>query len=744
MIPQPQWTRARAEPIERRVVLSAYGYDNTFGDKGIAEAPHVEDVQSGAAVFLAQLSDGDILVANQSDTFVGDFQHALAISRFSSDGTLDTSFGTAGTVNFIARLTEAAAIGPDDKLVVAGQLTTANDSAFVARFNADGRLDTTFDGDGISAVPFGSVADQLVVKQIAVAADGTITVFSHAEIRSAELRVDYMLHRFTAAGELDTSFSADGIFTGGRDDLKNEDRNAGVPVGGSMSIDDQGRAVITFLVEGGTVVARLTTGGELDTSFDSDGFALVPGVRDGGTKLAFQDDGKILVAGWEWLARLTEGGQLDATFGTNGVVPHSDFNVGDLVVGADGRIMLLALKPGTAVHRFLPDGSPDPTFAADSRILASRVGRNVHPERAFFLDDGKILGGGEATDSFVGPPFTPRARGVARFVPEPDVFIDDDKTLQVRGTSADDTVVLEVVANELQLTRNAETFTYSLDEVERAHIFLGDGDNTATLSVPFLVVITGGSGEDMFDGRATTGPMFAHGRAGSDTALGGSAGDEIDAGGGDNVVDGGAGRDFIRTLEGGNNSVTGGDGNDRVDCLGDGDDTIMGGDGDDDIRGGDGDNVIHGGEGNDRIKPGAGNDTIHGDSGDDRILAGDGQNLVFGGDGGDYIQSGSGDDTVWAETGYDSIKAGAGDDLVNGGAGKDRVWGQQGNDRIYGRRGSDAIDGGPGSDRLFGDEGEDKLFDADGARDLLSGGAGDDTSLGNDANDLLLDVESTA
>src|SRR5688500_17590171 len=69
MTSQPQRTRGRVERLELRVVLSAYGYDSTFGNNGIAEAPHVEDVQSGAAVLLAPLGDGDVLLANQSDTF---------------------------------------------------------------------------------------------------------------------------------------------------------------------------------------------------------------------------------------------------------------------------------------------------------------------------------------------------------------------------------------------------------------------------------------------------------------------------------------------------------------------------------------------------------------------------------------------------------------------------------------------------------------------------------------------------
>lgn len=728
---------AGIEPLEVRTFLSAYGYDTSFGTNGLSELPLPDPTFQSETMIVGELSDGGILLATE--------QRGLLVSRFEPDGTLVQTYGTDGTATFDAWSIDAAAITADDKLVFLGQLD-AGEGAFIARFTPDGQLDSTFAGDGVAE--YSSTDGQLTNQQVTVEADGTITVLGLHSWGAGQEKLDYIVRRFTSAGALDTSFSGDGVMTGGREDLKTQD---GAPTGGALGVDSQGRTVISVLVNSGMLVTRLTEAGEIDSSFGTAGSVVLSGVTEKISRLAFQDDGKIVIAAAHRLARLTDGGAPDTDFSGDGVASQSGYTITDLQIGDDGKITLIATQSATEVYRFLTDGSADPNFDSDSDILYyTRAERKVSPDFAIFDADGDIIGGG---DAYGGDDSLPRGRAVARFEPVPDVFVDSQKVLQVRCTAIDDTLTLALVGGQLELTRNGEVFTYSTDEVVQAQIALGDGDNTITLSVPIMVWISAGSGNDRIDGSAMTGRLIAgFGGSGSgdgnDTLLGGSAADELGGGGGDDYFDGGAGKDIISDFAG-NNSLIGGDGDDRI-TSGDGDDTLIGGAGRDSLQAGDGTNLIQAGDGDDYLKAGAGNDTFYGGAGADSIRGGDGDNLLYGGDGDDTIWSGEGSDTIWGEIGYDHVRAGYGDDLINGGAGKDRIWGQGGNDRIYGRRNNDAMDGGPGDDRLVGDEGFDKFhgwegndyfFARDGAADSLDGGADDDTAERDELLDELTSIE---
>ncbi len=89
---------------------------------------------------------------------------AMLNVRYNSDGSLDTSFDVDGIVttdfggNDVAR---ALAIQNDGKIVVAGYTSPdGSDAEFVlARYNANGSLDTSFDSDGKLITTLGSGYD---------------------------------------------------------------------------------------------------------------------------------------------------------------------------------------------------------------------------------------------------------------------------------------------------------------------------------------------------------------------------------------------------------------------------------------------------------------------------------------------------------------------------------------------------------------------------------------------------------
>ena len=89
------------------------------------------------------------------------------------------------------------------KIVVSGN---AGGDMALARYNSDGSLDTSFDGDGKVTTDFGSNYD--VAYDVAIQSDGKIVATGKSNAVS-----NVALARYNADGSLDTSFSTDGKVT---------------------------------------------------------------------------------------------------------------------------------------------------------------------------------------------------------------------------------------------------------------------------------------------------------------------------------------------------------------------------------------------------------------------------------------------------------------------------------------------------------------------------------------------------
>ena len=119
--------------------------DQTFGTGGHVFTDFSGNSDYGYAIALQP--DGRMIVAGQSGVYP--VFHA-ALVRYNTNGQLDPTFGTGGKV--IAALDaggdglSAIALQPDGKIVAAGSVIHDNWqlSFLLARFNPDGKLDTTF------------------------------------------------------------------------------------------------------------------------------------------------------------------------------------------------------------------------------------------------------------------------------------------------------------------------------------------------------------------------------------------------------------------------------------------------------------------------------------------------------------------------------------------------------------------------------------------------------------------------
>jgi uncharacterized delta-60 repeat protein len=169
--------------------------DTSFDDDGIVTTDL--GFYSAGAFGVAIQPGGKIVIAGGTDQ-VTSSQSAFVVARYLSTGVLDATFGDDGIVTANPLGTggffEDVALDGDGKIVAVGRPRGA---AALARFNADGSLDATFDGDGI-AIGTGEA--------LAVQSDNRI-------VTTAIYGSGWEVSRYLTDGSPDTSFGADGVVT---------------------------------------------------------------------------------------------------------------------------------------------------------------------------------------------------------------------------------------------------------------------------------------------------------------------------------------------------------------------------------------------------------------------------------------------------------------------------------------------------------------------------------------------------
>ena len=134
--------------------------------------------------------------------------------RYNTNGSLDSSFGTAGFVTTligsIYDFGNSVAVQGDGKILVAGASSsgTNNYDFAVARYMTDGTLDSSFGTGGIVTTPIGG--DDFG-QSVAVQSSGKILVAGYSRIGSASYY--FTLVRYNSGGSLDSSFGTGGIVT---------------------------------------------------------------------------------------------------------------------------------------------------------------------------------------------------------------------------------------------------------------------------------------------------------------------------------------------------------------------------------------------------------------------------------------------------------------------------------------------------------------------------------------------------
>jgi len=376
----------------RGTVLGPGDLDPTFGTGGLVVTDIGPYADYGRAMALQP--DGKIVVAGYSSMSIND---DFAVVRYNADGSLDTSWSGDGKVttdfDFSNETARSVAVQPDGKIVVAGYGTAGgNDDFAVVRYNADGSLDTSFDGDGKVTTAIGSGADW--GRSVTLQPDGKILVVGRSGAGGV---FTFALVRYNPDGSLDTSFDGDGKVT--------------TVIGSSSQgynviVQPDGRIVVAGESGNDIALARYNSDGSLDTSFDGDGRATTDlgFTGDSGYDVALQPDGKIVVSGMSnydfAVVRYNANGSLDTSFSGDGTVVTnlgaSDMGL-SVALQSDGKIVVGGQSSGAfAVARYNADGLLDTSFSGDGRVttaLGAGYGMALQ-------SDGKIVVAGDSASSF--------------------------------------------------------------------------------------------------------------------------------------------------------------------------------------------------------------------------------------------------------------------------------------------------------------------------------------------------------
>ncbi|MBK8092251.1 MAG: choice-of-anchor D domain-containing protein [Verrucomicrobiaceae bacterium] len=133
----------------------------------------------------------------------------FTLARLAHGGWLDSSFGSGGWVTTQVGASDfgrALALQSNGKILLAGNAPGGGGhDAVIVRYNFDGTLDTTFDGDGLVGIAFGGYGDYAY--SVELDWSGKILVGGITEDGVAE---NFLLARLHTNGDLDTSFHGSG------------------------------------------------------------------------------------------------------------------------------------------------------------------------------------------------------------------------------------------------------------------------------------------------------------------------------------------------------------------------------------------------------------------------------------------------------------------------------------------------------------------------------------------------------
>ncbi|MEO6719634.1 MAG: T9SS type A sorting domain-containing protein [Ferruginibacter sp.] len=379
--------------------------DHSFGNNSIS----ITDFGQPSLINkIALQADGKIVATGTVGSSTGgDF----AIARYNEDGSPDLTFNFTGRTSadfgYIDRA-NAITMDPGGKIYVGGNSLdiSFNRHFRVARFNADGQMDLTYNGGSGSVSTVGNSDD--VLTNIILQIDGTIIASGHTNLNTASYDIE-IIH-INEDGKIDKNFANNGLLLAGSDTQSDEssfliiDANGKMLTGGSSTEFVQ-PAIFRFSC------FRFNADGTPDLGFGNKGVLqdFLPNGYYAYNALFVQADGKLLAASESndqngsaiYLSRFDATGKPDNTYGQNGIKALG-YESGTSFFQPDGKLLRTSYSPTNngdiVLLRYNVDGSPDAGFGSGGRVITDLGGLESTGPVAFQAD-GKIIMGGFSRDA---------------------------------------------------------------------------------------------------------------------------------------------------------------------------------------------------------------------------------------------------------------------------------------------------------------------------------------------------------
>jgi uncharacterized delta-60 repeat protein len=385
-----------------------WGLDQDFNTVGFNATDLIVNGDDYAECLTIQ-DDGKILVGG----------YGLRIVRYNADGTLDTSFNTMGYtspfgnnvgLNYIKQII----ITPTNKILAVGAIYTTKWYIYLAQYNSNGSLDTTFGTSGRRNIDVGPSITMTVGNAI-YTSDNKILITTNSYMSDG----DFNIIKTNKFGDLETTFGTNGIVT--FDGMNND-------VEGRIAIRSDGKILLSgnsnhnpsqgtfaqhaliLMNENGTLDTSFGTDGKIFTNFNTNNSQIVRNFK-------LLNDNSLLVSGSifantqtgndGFVAKYTSSGILDTSFGSNGIklvsfISPDGFagiteSTNSMILQNDSKIVISGMTTGFQmsnkfwVARLNPDGSTDTTFGTDGQMSFSIYGFDDVARDVKVQPDGKVV-----------------------------------------------------------------------------------------------------------------------------------------------------------------------------------------------------------------------------------------------------------------------------------------------------------------------------------------------------------------
>ncbi|ODU01435.1 MAG: hypothetical protein ABS79_01640 [Planctomycetes bacterium SCN 63-9] len=349
------------------VRLIDFGTAQTTSDQydtptSIAIGPNGQIVVAGSTFTPSKVVNGNIIPGSQD----------FAVAQLSTNGALDTSFGTGGkqTVAFDKGGNSdnydganAVAIQPDGKVVLVGYAdvgtvvingtTYQNSDIAVARLTAQGAQDSSFGNNGLATISYDLGYDQRDTGNAVVVLDNQIVIAGSSNVSNNDITGTIgtaTLTRLSTTAAISSKFTLNlvqqGISFSTSGETLNVLSDSTLLLGGTAN----GQNGSTY----GQFFTNFFAGGGINNAYGTNGTSILSGITAAGN-VEVQPDGKLVFSSYSSIARTT--------------APDPAVLTSQLIFTSTGK----NAKSNSIVIKF--NTTLNPAIAGNKKIYQVRIGK---------------------------------------------------------------------------------------------------------------------------------------------------------------------------------------------------------------------------------------------------------------------------------------------------------------------------------------------------------------------------------